>query len=557
LPSNDARLRALLLEDEKSLEELGVPTGDPSNSTRLKGLLEAAHEQVRAERPERRDFVDIYTEHAKVGIPATAVALAGSPATGSAPGGALIGAVGAAVTAGAEYGAQELGYGPVGQAVAGAAADLAAPASLGVRSMGRLGRVARGLRKSGLLEGLPAPGSRAAERAGEAVRAGVQKLEDDVSRAYGAWRESLPEEDFGLPVEYVRHAFGDLAREGRFSAGGGNFGPLGRIDDLPDNHLVTAEDLDLIRREFTRTAATAYAGNDAVLGRRATLGKRVVDDLEDLLARKIGGEESLTLLHDARAKRRLLGEIVDAKGDRLVGKVVVSPRTRKDNAQEAFHKIMVADRTMESLRQLRQAARIEGGQAGMVRFDNDLKRAAIGYLFGRGPGATGAGSAQSAGAVLRKMEQNELALSSIFGRKGYAFVRKNLEAIEDSVKGGSLEPVVRTVGQNRGLYNVVSWAGGGAAGGAALDAVSMTQGLAAGAAVGAVKTALDHIALQFGPIAARNLAVRALFDPRVFKQVSRRVGEKEGEAIARTLMAQFAKRGIIAADDFATLEGDL
>jgi hypothetical protein len=534
---------------------------------RLKGSLRqaaaAAQEQVRAEREGDLTYMERFVPAAKVAIPAGAIVGGTMGGPGGALGGAAIGTAGAAIGALAEEEAEALGAGPVGQIAAGVGSEMFLTGPGVLRRLGKVGRASAELKRSGLLEGLPEPGAAASERAAETVRSGVQKLEDDVTRAYDKWRESLPGDEFGLPVERVQEALEDIAREGRWGPMGGDMGPIGKIRSQPESYLVTADDLNLIRREFNRVASTAYGSQDYELGRRATIAKKSIDELELELAQKTGGEESLRLLADARAKRAVLGEIIDEKGDRLVGRVVVNPRTRADNSQKAFHQIMTADRTMESLRQLRQAARIEGGARGVDLFDNDLRRVAVSYLFGRGPGATGAGSSQSAGAVLRKMEQNEKPLRSIFGGEGYDFIQRNLHSIDQSVKGGSLEPVVRTVETTKGLKNLLTWATlmgvGGAGAQAAVPAMNKAGalGAAAGATIGLGHMAIDAIGSHFGPIAARNVAIRALYDPRVYREVTRRVSSKESEATATLLMSQFAKRGVITAQDFATLEGEL
>ncbi len=547
--------------------ELGLEGLEPAVAAEARALsawgraAAATQEAIQAERPEDQTFLERFAPAAKVAIPAGAIAGSTVGGPGGAAGGALIGAGGAAISALAEEEAEAAGMGPVGQALVGTAADVTLTGPAALRRAGRVGRAARALTGHGLLEGVPGPGTRAAERAAETVRRGAQRLKDDVDEAYDRWRDSMPGDDIGLQPGVVREAFAELIESGKWGPGGGEFGPLGKVVSTPEDHIISARDLDLIRREFGREASQAYWRNDFVRQRDALMARDIVDHLETQLAKKVGGERSLALLQDARAKRALLGEVVTDKGDRLVGKVVVSPRTRSDNAQKAFHQILTADRPVASLRQLRQAAK--AGRQNVEQFDNDLKRAAISYLFGRGPGATGAGSSQKAGAVLRKMEQSEDALRSIFGQRGYEFVYDNLSAIDLSVTGGSLEPVVQAVSKTKGMKNLLTWmtlAGVGGAG--ASTAFPLLQswggkGMALGAGLGAGHMLIDAIGAHFGPIAAKNVAIRALFDPRVYKEVTRRVATKESEAAATLIMSQFAKRGVITANDFATLEGDL
>jgi hypothetical protein len=115
---------------------------------------------------------------------------------------------------------------------------------------------------------------------------------------------------------------------------------------------------------------------------------------------------------------------------------------------------------------------------------------------------------------------------------------------------------VRTVTMQEGLKDVIRYAALGGAIGVTSDAVQTGKAMAVAGTVGTLNYAIDHIAKLYGPVAAHHIAVRALFDPRVYKQVTKKVGLKEGEAVAASLMSSFAKRGVIYADDFATLEGE-
>lgn len=510
-------------------------------------------------------YGEIAVRNLQVAVPVGGTIGAGIGALTGGPAGAGVGALAGmtfeALSALGEAGVEKLlleqGWDPMDAQIAAAGFGLTAGGA--VSKIGRaatdvVGRAGRQLAQAGELGDMGAEGAEVV--ADMAVR-GHRMQKASTDKAYELWRTDLDPEA-NLSARRIVDHFDDLDPTGEFLKGGGKFDAIEQLRKLPSDEAVSAERLNEVRSSLSEEASVAFQAGQKKQGRRILQAIDKIDELELEMAVKFGDEDSLLRLHRARKQRQILGEIEHGQfgRDKEVYAKLIDPKTSADDAQVAVTRILTNPRSMEALRQLRTAADAAGGPAEVKRLDRALRRSSMQYLFGRNTGATGEGAANSAGAVVNKLEKNKTFYNEILGPKGYEYLHKNLATIVSATKGADpFAPTVHLAGPSTSTRALLTMIAGGGAGGSAIAAGGGGMGPVGMAAlgVGGGGAMIHFVAAKFGPKAARNLALIAMYDARVHAQLMRKAGNKEGFARVGDLMAGMVRRGLVSHEIY---EGD-
>lgn len=476
-------------------------------------------------------------------VPATGIGAGVGLLAGGVPGAAIgagVGAAGAAIEAGVERQLLKEGYGPTESALAAAGGTMALEGGPGlIRAGTSAARAGRGLRKAGGIGDLGAAG---ADEVVEIARRGYAQQGQVVDKAYDAWRAGLdPEAAFSAAK--VKNALSGVRSGDEFEKGA--ITALDGLDRWEAGRPFTALDLDALRRGLRDDAQALRQAGRPEAARRAGQAIKKIDQLELEMATKWGGEDQLATLQSARAERTRLGQLergIEGK-DVNVLRQILDPATRADEPQVAIAKVLQGPRPMEAVRQLRQAAEAADGAEGVATLNRELRRSATQHLIGSSRGATGEGLTKGARASLNMLEANTPLYRELFGDKGYDFLVKNLKGLATK---GPVEVGLRDMF----LYSSVGGGGQIVAGAGPLETAMTAIGIGGGG------LGINFIAAKFGPHAARALAREALLDPRLYAQLTKKYGVKEGFARSNEIFAGATRRGLFTPEDLDALEGE-
>jgi hypothetical protein len=316
-----------------------------------------------------------------------------------------------------------------------------------------------------------------------------------------------------------------------------NIGDTIGIEDAREILSSISEDL--------RTAAV-----NPELARRSVgasdLRKAVNQALDRIESRSPAGSAEVTSLRAARAASAQKHAAVPEKSvlyKSLLGNAAF------DQPEKAMQTILGSRQPVQEVKKIKDLIR------GDVVAERALKRVAVQRIFGRVAGGTGEIAPRSAGAAAERAGAESRVLREILGDKGYRQIQSINRKLYESTrgKGGKILPEVR-VRQSPGGGGVISGeAGAGGVVGAVVGyALGGAQAAATGGLVGATGgLVIQHVAKRLGNNAARALAIEALLDESVMKQVTKKL---TSEAVLERSIESFLRQGVLTFADVSDVD---
>jgi hypothetical protein len=257
------------------------------------------------------------------------------------------------------------------------------------------------------------------------------------------------------------------------------------------------------------------------------------ETLDDIGASSEIGETSVEAVKKMRAARKAMH--VKAPEGSLMYRSMIGGN-RMDNAQKALDRIFSSDRAVAEVKLIR-------GMMDNVADDIALRRAAIVHVLQRraGMGAEAvASSPKSGGAAIGKASSEGMALTEILGERGYGNLMDILDDVARSGRGQTPFSARMPLGREGMSRHLLILAGASGAGGFAGDSV----GAQVAAAVLALGGVVEAFMRQNGKEAVANLALSALVDPDIYRQIAIGAGVKNAEAAAVRLGQTVVRRAL-------------
>lgn len=428
--------------------------------------------------------------------------------------------------------ARRRGYGPVGQFVAGMAGDLgtslltrgaiAAPGAIynAVSPTRRAGQYVRDLNL----------GTETAEDAAVGVRTAFGSAKEDVDKAYDLYRQ-IPSEGTTSSEPFLNLANAQKA-ENVFTPS--QLPEVARRATKVLGEEVGVQDIERLRRGVSNTL-----GNQNVTPNTRRLAGQfndVADEaLQEIAAQSGPDSAAAQALTAAIAKRRALGKAFPE--DSGLYDLIIAPRNlTQEEAQQAFTKFVnSADREKEIGIALQAVS-------GNPEAKRGLNKALVeGILNSAEETASGKVSSQ-----LERLRKAEGVLRKAWGDKGFEHFRRLIseQATANRERGFIARYTLGTNNPTRGM------ALGTIAGGYLGGGPGATAGMVAGGS-------MDMLAQHFGPRAVREIAIHSLYDPDLYRQVTRQApsGVKASEWLA-TISGALVRRGILSTSDAAPISAD-
>ena len=421
--------------------------------------------------------------------------------------------------------AKRRGYGPFAQFGAGLVGDvvtggltraaIAAPGVIydAVAPSARAGRYVAPLEL----------GTETAEDAATGIRNAFSQMKTGVDESYDAYR-AIPSDGTTKAEKFHRLAASQAADNA--------FSPeeIPSVTKLVPKILddeVSVQDIERIRRGVSNTL-----GNQNVTSNTRRLAgafNDVADEALSEIADQSGTDSAAAkALREAISKRRAMGKAFPE--DSGLYDLILSPKSLSaDESQAAFTKLINSPTRKEEIRLAMQAV------SGNDPAKRGLRKAlALGIINSAEETAT-----NKVSSALERATKAQDALREAFGDAGYEHFRKLLSeaATANRSRGWFWRAVAAKGNPIKGTVAggvVGGWIGGGP---------GANVGMATGAAI-------DLLAQQLGPRAVREIAVQSLFDPDLYRQITRDApkGVKAAEWTA-TMVGSLVRRGILTNEE--------
>ena len=373
-------------------------------------------------------------------------------------------------------------------------------------------------------------GQETAEDAASAIRMQYGIDKEDVDKAYDIYR-SIPSTGTTSPDPFI-----DLAnaqkRDLRFSKSELPEVAKDVLREL-DGQPIGVEDIEGIRRGASNVGANANL--TANTRRLAGQFKDVSDDaLMDIAAQSGADSAAATALSSAIAKRRALGKAFPE--DSGLFEMIVDPKALSpDEAQAAFTKFINSTSRNQEIDLALSA--VSGNKAARRGLNKAL---ALGILNSTEESATNRVASQ-----LDRADKAKEALTKAWGEEGYKHFRRMLS--EQTTQNRSRAFVWRWLAAGKG-----SPTKGLVAGGALGQALGVPGGATVGMATGA---AIDLLAQKLSPRTVREIAFHSLYDPELYRQVTRKIprGANANEWLG-VMTGSLVRRGIVTPEEAEAAE---
>ena len=257
--------------------------------------------------------------------------------------------------------------------------------------------------------------------------------------------------------------------------------------------------------------------------------------LEDIASHSESGETAVDAVKKMRGARKAMHKAAP-EGELMYRHLI--GKGRMDNAQKALDKILSSDRAVSEVKKMR-------GLMSGVGEDIALRRAAIVHVLQRRLGQQAdsvLASPQTGGAAIGKASAEAAALTEILGIRGYANLMEILEGVASPGRGSRKFSARLPTGTDGGMSRLLFILAGGAGAGGTISPE-------AGAAVLAMGGVVESFMRQNGKEAVANLALSALTDPDIYRQIAMGAGVKNAEAAAVRLGQTLLRRGLFTEDE--------
>jgi hypothetical protein len=381
---------------------------------------------------------------------------------------------------------------------------------------------------------LPTPGvTDPAVEVGESVRSGHQYMDD----VYQSARKQAQKETLGMygSAEGVIRKSDELLQQFEY------------MDEVPSVLRKAAklpQDITLQEAENLRKGVGAAYSRGVVdpkvphYRKTAALYEPLDETLDDIASHSDIGETSVQAVKKMREARKAMHQQAPESG--LMYRTMIS-EGRMDNAQKALDRIFSSDRAVAEVKLIR-------GMMGDAADDIALRRAAITHVLQRrvGMGAQAvASSPQSGGAAIGKASSEAMALTEILGERGYGNLMDILDDVARPGRGSTPFSARMPMAQSGMSKPLLILAGASGAGGVAGDSTAAQVG----GAVLALGGIVEAFMRQNGREAVANLALAALVDPDIYRQIAIGAGARNAEAAAVRLGQTLVRRVLFTEDE--------
>ena len=421
--------------------------------------------------------------------------------------------------------ARRRGYGPVGQAVAGMAGDLGTSLLTrgAIAAPGAIYNALSPQRRAGEYVAPLALGTETADEAALGINDAFSVGKENVDKAWDAYRQ-VPTQATTSSEPFKRLAAAQAQEMDLNPAG---LPPVARnIDVLPENVGVAD-----VQKVLSRTADTLVDPN--AVGNTKRLASQFRDvaeqSLDEIEAASATDSAAVAALRKARSASKEFAKAFP--DDSALFKAFIG-RNAMDEPQEAFVKLLNSPKREQEMSLVLNAVR------GNVEAERGIRRAVVQTVIGNTEELAGAGPT----AALRRLDKIEGAARQALGEDGFTHLRRLLS------EGA-------TANRNR-PWSVWGALGRGNAGGGVTGATigsslgyaagGPTTAAAGGAIGGAIGSAASEIAHRLSPRAVREIAFRSLYDPALYRQITKPIpsGVKPAEWAA-TFVGSLVRRGIL------------